>query len=238
MSVAVAPPPAVAAELDAESRRYLAYHSLRYEYLLRYVARAIGARPRPTVLDIGPSFQTARIRQAFPGATVDSLGWESPHAPRRAHERHWAFDLNDAQHESLWPRVDPHDVVVFAEVLEHLYTAPSLVLRCIATWLAPGGVLVLQTPNAAALAKRVLMAVGRNPFEPIRETRDKPGHFREYTLRELVAVARSCGYDVVVAQRHNYFRALHWKRRLYNVACAVMPPSLRDGITMMLRKLD
>ena len=46
MSVAVAPPPAVAAELDAESRRYLAYHSLRYEFLLRYVARAIGAHLR------------------------------------------------------------------------------------------------------------------------------------------------------------------------------------------------
>jgi hypothetical protein len=54
--------------------------------------------------------------------------------------------------------------IVFAEVIEHLFTAPELVLAYLHELLVPRGQLLLQTPNAASLRKRLKLALGRNPF--------------------------------------------------------------------------
>ena len=69
----------------------------------------------------------------------------------------------------------PYDVIVFAEVIEHLYTAPELVLPYLRELLVLGGVLLLQTPNAVSLRKRAKLLLGVNPFERIRTERDNPG---------------------------------------------------------------
>ena len=73
-----------------------------------------------------------------------------------------------------------------AEVIEHLYTAPEIVLKCIKKIIKQNGYFIIQTPNAASLSKRMkLMFQGRNPYEMIRVDHNNPGHFREYTVDEL-----------------------------------------------------
>ena len=78
-----------------------------------------------------------------------------------------------------------YDLVVFAEVIEHLHTSPVHTLAFVRGLLADAGVLILQTPNAASLPKRLKLLAGRNPYELIRADGGNPGHFREYTLAEL-----------------------------------------------------
>src|SRR5205823_6516869 len=108
------------------------------------------------------------------------------------------FDLNDAQSEDTWRRDIPrYDVVVMAEVIEHLYTAPELVLGFLKTLVADNGLVIIQTPNAAALSKRLKLLFGRNPYELIRVDTTNPGHFREYTSRELIRIAEGAGFEVV-----------------------------------------
>ena len=92
------------------------------------------------------------------------------------------FDLNDAQYRERWIRTPPIHLAVMAEVLEHLYTAPTLVLGFAYSLMEPGGILIVETPNAASLKKRLRLLVGRHPYEMIRENAVNPGHFRPFHL--------------------------------------------------------
>ena len=81
--------------------------------------------------------------------------------------------------------------------IEHLCGSPLKLLSGIKTLLKPGGYLILDTPNAASLAKRLIMFFKGIPFHSsysssyysfddfINSEYPFTGHNREYTLREL-----------------------------------------------------
>ena len=174
---------------DPESVAYARIHAPRYEILLGAVEAAIaGIGGEPVgLLDVGPSFQTEAIRELYPNVRVDSLGFaDARFPPPRDGERHIDFDLDNADDPTTWPVADPYDVIVCAEVVEHLHTSPTHVFRLFASLVRSRGTLVLQTPNAAALSRRFWLLAGRNPYEPIRENKRQAGHFREYTAAELL----------------------------------------------------
>lgn len=225
-----------------EDEGYLAYHAPRYTYVMELLTK-YGLQSGRTLLDIGPSRLTSLIREHF-GARVDSLGFgEDSDGPE---SRHFAFDLNLTQSAENWRSDLPrYDYVVLAEVLEHLHTAPQLVLAFIKTLLVDGGILILQTPNAASLPKRVKHLLGKNPFEMIRTDNQNPGHFREYTRRELYDLAVRLGFRVEECSLSFYFdaRFAHHEsgeaagRKLLgplkNAIYPLLPSSLREGITMV-----
>jgi Methyltransferase domain len=227
--------------LDAGGRSYLRFQAERYVHLLDdarcVVQRALRTCPGDPVriLDIGAAYQTELMRQ-WPGVVVDTVGFADKRFPSRDGERHFEFDLNDAQDPDLWIAIQPYALIVMAEVIEHLYTSPRLVLSCLASWLQPGGYLIVQTPNAISLRRRVKMLLGRHPYEMIRDTRINPGHFREYTTGELKQVSAAAGLEVVKCSVHNYFGHQGLPGRAYNSLCRVLPAGLRDGITISLRK--
>lgn len=216
------------AEARAEVAAYSVYHARRYAALLEVVRRQLAGVAAPRILDVGPNAQTELLRRET-GAVVDTLGYAHP---LYGGDRHLEVDLDATEHDGVPQGDGSYDAVVMAEVIEHLHTAAPVVLRYLARWLRSGGVLVVQTPNAVALHKRVRMLLGRNPYEPIRTTTRNPGHFHEYTLAELRDAAREAG---LVAEGHltaNYFG----DSRLYTALGAVLPESLRHGITIWLRK--
>lgn len=186
-------------ELTAESIRhqfpddgYTAFHAPRYVSLLKLLDGYV--TPDTALLDIGRSRLTDLLHQRYK-IPVDALGFVGDEPS--AQGRNWWFDLNRAVHHHEWRTDLPrYDVVVIAEVIEHLRVPPVHVLAFLRTLLRPGGVLVIQTPNAVALHKRLEMLVGRNPFEPLREQENNPGHFREYTKRELCDMVESQGYRI------------------------------------------
>ena len=139
--------------------------------------------------------------------------------------------------------------MVFAEVLEHLHTSPRHVLDFLRTIVAPGGVLILQTPNAVAFHKRLYMLCGRNPFELFREDLCRPGHYREYTLAELGSYARKSGFELVSGKYQSYFdyryRGHGPGRRanphrgssiLANTFYRYCPAQLKPGLMLVLRR--
>jgi len=229
--------------LDRESVAFLRYHYRRYEFLLNKIDPLVTDRltderqPPFKILDIGPGFQTELLRQIWPEVVVNTLGFRDRRFQPRLPERHFEFNLNDAQFKDKWPVLESHDLVIMAEVIEHLYTAPSLVLACVATWLKAGGYLVLQTPNACALHKRLKMLAGKNPYDLIRETHDNPGHFREYTLRELFAYSIQSGFAPVACAAGNYFDNGSRVHKLYNALSRILPTTLRQGLTLTLQKV-
>jgi SAM-dependent methyltransferase len=232
--------------IRAGDEGYFAYHAPRYAYLLDLLGR-YGVGPHSTLLDIGPSRLTVLIREQL-GITADSLGFGED-GDSLGGGRHFSFDLNQAQSPESWRRDLPrYDFIVLAEVLEHLYTAPPLVLAFVKSLLTDNGVLVLQTPNAASLSKRIKLLLGRNPYEMIRVDPMNPGHFREYTRKELSALAADLGFRVEEQATSFYFdtRFAHrasgeaaGKRRVLgtakNLIYRVLPAPLREGITMVWR---
>lgn len=210
-----------------EEQIYLRTHAQRYERLLELIRPLAPIR----LLVVGPSYETVLLRDAFPSATVNTLGWHDNRFPLREHESHVQFDLNDPS----YPELEPHDVVVCSEVIEHLHVATVPVLRFLASGLAPGGHLILQTPNATALAKRIRMLFGRNPYDPIREESGNPGHFHEHTVDELVSAVEEAGLEVTRVLTENYFDHGSRKNRAYRAVGRMMPRSLREGITVVAR---
>jgi hypothetical protein len=224
------PPPLPERRYTPEEEVYLRTHARRYELLLGLIT---GLAPQ-RILVVGPSFESALLREALPAARVDTLGWEDHRFPRREGERHTQLDLNDSD----YPELEPHDVIVCGEVIEHLHVALVPVLRFLAGGLSPGGSLVMQTPNATALPKRLRMLAGRNPYEPIRSTPQNPGHFHEYTVGELRAALTDAGFEITRLVTANYFDHGSRKNRAFRALGPVVPRSLREGITVVARPVQ
>jgi SAM-dependent methyltransferase len=212
----------------AEVQAYWDYHARRFELLRDTIVRHTAATAR--ILDVGPNLQTALLRRVLPNATIDTMGFAHPLVPPREHEVHRELDLNHA----VWDASGDarYDLVALAEVIEHLHVPGELVLRYLATWLRPGGVLVVQTPNAVALHKRLRMLVGISPFEPIRVARENPGHVHEYTVPELDEAARRAGLHPAGAISANYFGGHTALSRAYAGLGRILPPTFRHGITV------
>ncbi|MGH3082232.1 MAG: methyltransferase domain-containing protein [Gaiellaceae bacterium] len=209
---------------------YLRTHSRRYALLLELVA----ALAPDTILVVGPSYESVLLREALPDARVDTLGWEDHRFPRVGDERHVQHDLNDPD----YPELELHDVVICSEVIEHLHISPVPVLRFLGDGLAANGRLVLQTPNATALPKRLRMLLGRNPYEPIRDEPGNPGHFHEYTVGEVRDAVEAAGLEVERVVTANYFNHGSRKNRAYRALGPVLPGTLREGITVVARGLS
>jgi SAM-dependent methyltransferase len=225
--------------VHTDTKAYVQFHRRRFDLLIELLDRCERTSPLQRILDVGPFVQTEMIRQRFPGAIVDTLGIEDPRFRGRRQETHYEFNLNRIPDANGRPPIREYDVVVLAEVIEHLAVAPLAVLRYLGSAVRPGGWVVVQTPNACAIHKRLGMIVGRNPFSmiTIEDTEEHDlGHIREYTLRELRALGDAAGLKASESLTANYFdggRAIH---KAFIALGRILPATLRDGITMVYRR--
>ena len=215
-------------------RDYLLFHRHRYKYLMHEIAELIprdGRSDNFLMLDVGPAYQTYLIRQLF-DVKVNTLGFDHLANRRSPDEVHFPVDLN--QVSQFNQPIPEHDLIIFSEVIEHLFTPVEEVMEFILRFLKPGGYLILQTPNAVCTFKRLRMLLGYHPYEPLRETRD--GHFREYTLAELDEFFIKMQMKVVKKDVRNYFNYPEKYQQLYRWINDFFPFGFRDGITLIGRK--
>lgn len=225
-------------ELDQDSKAYLKYHSIRYQQLLKEIEKIISSKKavKLRILDLGPAYQTELLRRSFPNIAVDSLGFYDPRFPLRKIDKHFEYDLNNAQDKGKWLKTSPYNLVIMAELIEHLYTSPKLVLGFIHSLMLKKGILIIQTPNAVSLDRRIKMVFGKHPFDMIRENNLNPGHFREYTVSELTDIAKENGFKVKKIILGNYFVHKQLIGKLYDLVCLVLPSGFKHGITLILEK--
>jgi glycosyltransferase involved in cell wall biosynthesis len=92
----------------------------------------------------------------------------------------------------------PYDVVVAADVMEHL-PRPETVMRQVRDVLAPQGELLLSIPNFGHWYPRARVALGTFGYDrrgPLDDT-----HLRFYSRRTLRTMVRRAGFDVVEEAR-------------------------------------
>jgi SAM-dependent methyltransferase len=219
-----------------------AFHSPRYAFLVNTLTSYI-THSNLKILDIGRSNLTELISSEFK-IDVDTLGF--PDDGTTDTGRHYHFNLNNTQWQDKWRTDLPqYDVIVMAEVLEHLYTSPALVLKFLKTLLKPQGVLILSTPNALDFAGRIKPLLGIHPYELIREDYTNPGHYREYTEKELRSYAEKVGFTILDFKLHSYFDYRYFSRDgkkmptylgvVVNLIYRYFPSSLKSGMTVVLQ---
>ncbi len=224
-------------ELNLEVDPYVHFHKIRYAYILNEVARLLASEPLHDVLDVGPSFQTLLMRQAFPTLQISSLGTNHTANHLREGESHWNIDLNFTEQFDHSKLGKQFDLLVFAEVIEHLFTKPEIVLSFLRTLLKPQGILLLQTPNAVAIDKRIKILGGKNPYQLIDESRRN--HYREYTRRELRGILLEAGFEITKMETQNYFSPDRTAgQKIFQRASPLIPRGWRDGISVICRKTN
>jgi len=90
------------------------------------------------------------------------------------------------------------DLVIFAEIIEHLTNDPCMVLREIKRVLKTNGSLILTTPNVARLENITRLINGTNIYDPYSGYGPYGRHNREYNRHELDQLLRFEGYEPTV----------------------------------------
>lgn len=192
------------------------------------------------ILDVGRSPLTALLyKKGYKNLTTLGFPISRTHLdkiveiPRRV--PHIIFDLNNCKQPKEWVKLPKFDLIIFAEVLEHLYVHPEYVFKFLKSGLKSGGYLIIQTPNAVAIGKRIKMILGLHPYEEIRKG-DDPGHFREYTKKEIIKYGKNVGLELVMHEYKNYFGVKGFTNLLY-ILTSFYPP-FRQGQTFIFKKRD
>lgn len=220
------------ADRQAEIRYLEASHS-RFERILR----SIPAVNQPLrLLDIGTTPFTLFLKETFPHYDVWTVD-RTDHLQQRCHRagvRLKACDLD----EGVFPFDDGFfDVVVFTEVLEHIFAPPTQILAEVRRIMSPSARLILGVPNIARLSERIKLMFGRSPLPNADHQMNKDwlhghGHLHEYTRSEILGLCRAAQLktarvEMLAVNPWDMLRGrmrFRWKQFLYYSIVSLVPP--------------
>ena len=198
-------------ELIIGQRDYLPQHKERFWELFNACALLLDGRAAPTLLEFGTSEFSAMYKQFFGDLTLhlsdrpaaaDYIGFTEAVGYRVANcDRYVAVDLERLPVAADDPFAGVrYDLIVFAEVLEHLVVNPVDLLRALLELLTPDGFLYLTTPNVFRAENRDKWLRMENPQQvyPAADGNwDGHHHHREYGAVELLRFVGGAGGEVV-----------------------------------------
>ncbi len=122
------------------------------------------------------------------------------------------------------------DVVIFAEVLEHLRGIPDVALRRLHRVLVKDGRLLLSTPNVAKIGNIAALISGQNIYPVVDEKffqiDGAVGHFREYSMDQIRNLLKRNGFQLKSIFLFSPYRTMLAKF----MAISYYLPKLRDVI--------
>ncbi|MEK7570689.1 MAG: class I SAM-dependent methyltransferase [Patescibacteria group bacterium] len=100
-----------------------------------------------------------------------------------------------------------YDVIIFADVLEHLVNPPAI-LSQMKKKLKTDGTVIISLPNVAFLLNRLLLLFGKWDYREFG-TLDKT-HLRFYTIDSVQKMVESAGFTVTKVKPYNQFGLLRY----------------------------
>ena len=156
------------------------------------IAGAVAGAARVIELGYGVGLMTRALRTR--GVPIEVLEG-SPRLAAEARARHPELIVHEGMFESFVPD-EPVDAVLALHVAEHV-DEPRSLLGHLATWLKPGGKLVVVVPNAESLHRRLAVRMALQERLDSLSPRDHlVGHQRVYTMDELREDVESAGLHV------------------------------------------
>lgn len=125
--------------------------------------------------------------------------------------------------------------VVVGELIEHVFY-PDALIREVVRVLAPGGVLVLTTPNLATLPDRLRFLFGYSPrqVDPLHPYLHL--HIRPFTVRQLRRLLRQCGLEPGAVRSNFVGLQLGRDRWLLSRTLARLFPGLGGSLVVSARR--
>jgi SAM-dependent methyltransferase len=155
--------------------------------------------PRGRVLDIGAGSGIMSLAASAMGLETWALD-----LPGREWLRPWLegrgvrYVLHDLSKPGIPLKEGQFDVIVFQDVIEHLPFSSRGIFREFHRLLKPGGELIVCTPNLTRIATRVKLLLGRTVHPPLPYFWGSefpfPGHYREYTGKEIHQMLEWSGF--------------------------------------------
>lgn len=205
----------------AAESEYTTFHTQRFFDQVRAVVairrKLHGNIARPRVLEVGASPVTRMYAQVLGDIdmfTADLPAAEPPEeiGQRFGSKEHYYINLDNDALSERHPRLveEPFQIVVFCEVIEHVLASPEEMIADLLKLVAPGGVLILSTPNAMGARRLFDVAIGRKGDSVYRRNAREMHqrhhiHVREYTLREIRDACAGCGAKVLLQAAKNYY---------------------------------
>lgn len=207
--------------MDVSREEYRRFHARRRETLLALLERHV-PEPVERCLDIGGG-----------GDAADLLDALAERFARELHTVDLRTDLEELRRRGVHaetcnvdtqplPYPDAHfDLILFASLIEHLYS-PAFAVAEMARVLRPGGVLVVEAPNAVALGRRLDALAGDNPFR----------WFNRYNALEGKALMEYCAVfytpEEVTALLDPGFEALERRYGMHDPPAGMVKRVLRE----------
>lgn len=185
------------------------YNAVHWKRLAETFSRLRALNTREShhrILEIGPSdFYQPTLREIFPNAHFHYIG--KPFINEGLASDVSSFHDFDLEADAPWPVPGEFDLILAFEVLEHMFRDPMKFFIEANRLLAPGGRLVLTTPNiGSAKALRALLThyaphcyVKFAPSEPLYVT-----HRTEFTVRDIEEFARAGGFTADIETFESY----------------------------------
>ena len=157
--------------------------------------------PFDSILDIGTTPFTFFLREKYRGINISTIDRTNLLKDRCANAdiNHFMADLD----VGTTPFKDNEfDVIIFTEVLEHIFAPPKNILIELKRILKGTGLLILSVPNIATLSNRLKLLFGKQILsDPDKVMRKNyihgHGHLHEYTKKEIVSLCQAAGFKVV-----------------------------------------
>jgi 2-polyprenyl-3-methyl-5-hydroxy-6-metoxy-1,4-benzoquinol methylase len=167
----------------------------------RRILELIGDTPGLKVLDVACSrgYLGQRIKEKGNHVSGIEISGSAAREAEKVLDKVHVFDI-----EQPWPdhlRQEQFDVVVLAEILEHVFD-PVEVLKEVNTALKPGGVIVITTPNFMTWTNRLRFLFGNFKYQ--EQGMFDFGHIRWFTYYYLHQILLQSGFEIT-DERHIIF---------------------------------
>ena len=191
--------------ITPERQERAEFQARRYLDILRFL-QTQGSLEGKTILDLGGGIGSlAACLHASFGGVYDVADFYVPDnsvIPRIQEYGVRAFTKCDLTQTPVLHEITggPYDLIIYVEVLEHLFINPRLVFRAMRERLKRPGRLLIATPNQARLTNRVRLLLGHSirDGEVFSEGGNADnGHVIEYTKPDLASLMRLEGFRPV-----------------------------------------
>lgn len=201
---------------------YYDFHKRRYLRMARSIASKvpIGA----SLLNIGSHYLHTSLLFKFLGYQVYSMDvgffWDLEFVKERGfdHDLEKIIDNDLASFESHTGVSDKYDVVLFAEIMEHITFNPVLFWKKVYTVLKSSGMIYISTPNslnlyniARTLARIVTFRGVGLPIGSIFANVTYGHHWKEYSASEIKKYFKILSDDFKVSTSFYHYRETEYK---------------------------
>ena len=193
-------------ELPLSESDYFNFHYYRYLGILMFLFSSIDIRPDMRILDIGISpGHLAMALKKLGNFDIIGVSYNTERNKEGWTKKKIIVKKCNIEKESLPFEDNSFDLILFFEVLEHLMFSPMFALKEMRRVLKRGGFLMLTTPNAVSLTKRLQLLLGKNIYWELFDFYARypyERHNREFTMREVLTLLKRYDFEVV---KYRYF---------------------------------